>query len=115
MSAAQRLDPAAAAAVVAVAAAVPAAAEAVPAAESYGRLCQEDSGAEDRAGFLAAAVHWGFYAVMILMPVTGWIMVSTSRFALPTVLYGAMPWPHPIRRTIPCRRLGPESAGRRLG
>jgi cytochrome b561/polyisoprenoid-binding protein YceI len=43
---------------------------------------------------LAGVVHWGFYAVMILMPVTGWIMVSTSRFALPTVLYGAIPWPH---------------------
>jgi len=43
---------------------------------------------------LAGAAHWGFYAVMILMPVTGWIMVSTSRFALPTVLYGAIPWPH---------------------
>lgn len=43
---------------------------------------------------LAGAVHWGFYAVMILMPVTGWIMVSTSRFAVPTVLFGMVPWPH---------------------
>ena len=43
---------------------------------------------------LAGAVHWAFYAVMILMPLTGWIMVSTSRFAVPTVLYGAIAWPH---------------------
>lgn len=43
---------------------------------------------------LATAVHWGFYGVMILMPLTGWIMVSTSRIALPTLLYGIVPWPH---------------------
>jgi len=43
---------------------------------------------------LAVGVHWGFYAVMILMPLTGWIMVSTSRFAVPTLLYGVVPWPH---------------------
>jgi cytochrome b561/polyisoprenoid-binding protein YceI len=43
---------------------------------------------------LAGAVHWGLYAVMILMPLTGWIMVSTSRITLPTLLYGTLPWPH---------------------
>jgi len=43
---------------------------------------------------LSAVVHWGFYAVMILMPLTGWIMVSTSRFAFPTLLFGTVPWPH---------------------
>lgn len=43
---------------------------------------------------LAAAVHWAFYGVMILMPLSGWIMVSTSRIALPTLLFGAIPWPH---------------------
>lgn len=43
---------------------------------------------------LATAVHWGFYGVMILMPLSGWIIVSTSRIALPTVLFGAIPWPH---------------------
>ncbi|WP_293474402.1 YceI family protein [Phenylobacterium sp.] len=43
---------------------------------------------------LSLAVHWGFYVVMILMPVTGWIIVSTSRTAIPTLLYGVVPWPH---------------------
>ncbi len=43
---------------------------------------------------LSAVVHWGFYAVMIGMPLTGWIMVSTSRFVLPTLLFGVVPWPH---------------------
>jgi len=43
---------------------------------------------------LATAVHWAFYIVMIGMPLTGWIMVSTSRVVLPTLLYGVIPWPH---------------------
>lgn len=43
---------------------------------------------------LSAVAHWGFYAVMILMPLSGWIMVSTSRFAFPTLLFGSLPWPH---------------------
>jgi cytochrome b561/polyisoprenoid-binding protein YceI len=43
---------------------------------------------------LSQVVHWAFYAVMIGMPVTGWIMVSASRIEIPTLLYGAIPWPH---------------------
>jgi polyisoprenoid-binding protein YceI/cytochrome b561 len=43
---------------------------------------------------LSAVVHGSFYLVMIGMPLTGWIMVSTSRIAIPTVLYGLVPWPH---------------------
>ncbi len=43
---------------------------------------------------LSKVAHWGFYGVMIGMPLTGWIMVSASRFDLPTLLYGTVPWPH---------------------
>lgn len=43
---------------------------------------------------LAKAVHWGFYVIMIGMPLTGWLMVSASRIAVPTLLYGVIPWPH---------------------
>jgi len=39
-------------------------------------------------------VHWGFYVIMIAMPLTGWVMVSASARNLPTVLYGLAPWPH---------------------
>ncbi|WP_304179812.1 YceI family protein [Phenylobacterium aquaticum] len=43
---------------------------------------------------LAHITHWGFYVIMIGMPLTGWIMVSASRIAIPTLLYGVIPWPH---------------------
>lgn len=43
---------------------------------------------------LAKVVHWAFYAIMIGMPLTGWLMVSASRIAVPTLLYGVIPWPN---------------------
>lgn len=42
----------------------------------------------------AKATHWGFYILMIAMPMTGWVIVSSSSMGLPTILYGVIPWPH---------------------
>ena len=42
----------------------------------------------------ASVVHWGFYLVMIGLPITGWIIVSASPTNIPTVLYKTIPWPH---------------------
>ncbi len=42
----------------------------------------------------ARIVHWGFYAVLVLGPISGWIIVSTARLHVPTVLFGVLPWPH---------------------
>lgn len=42
----------------------------------------------------AAAVHWTFYALMVLMPITGWIIVSASPLNIPTLLYKVVPLPH---------------------
>lgn len=39
-------------------------------------------------------VHIGFYVIMIGLPLTGWILVSTSRVPIPTLLFGTIPWPH---------------------
>lgn len=41
--------------------------------------------------FLARLTHFSFYVLMILMPLSGWAMVSTSRF--PTKLFNAIEWP----------------------
>lgn len=49
---------------------------------------------------LAAVVHWLFYVVMIVGPLTGWLLVSTARIQVPTLLYGAIPLPHlPVGRS----------------
>lgn len=40
------------------------------------------------------AVHIGFYGLMLAMPLTGWLYVSTAYdFDVPTVLFGAISWP----------------------
>ncbi|THD64621.1 YceI family protein [Phenylobacterium sp.] len=54
----------------------------------------EPAGVKPWERALALAVHWGFYAIMIGMPLTGWIMVSASKTAIPTLLFGAVPWPN---------------------
>ena len=45
------------------------------------------------AGFLAKAVHVGFYTLLILIPLSGWALVSTAHVAVPTVLFGVIPLP----------------------
>jgi cytochrome b561/polyisoprenoid-binding protein YceI len=39
-------------------------------------------------------VHTAFYVIMIGLPLTGWVLVSTSRIQVPTLLFGVVPWPH---------------------
>lgn len=46
------------------------------------------------ARWLAGLVHFGLYLFMIGAPLTGWLIVSTSRIQVPTLLYGIVPWPH---------------------
>ena len=44
--------------------------------------------------WLARTVHTLLYGVMIGGPLTGWIMVSTAKVKLSTMLFGTVPWPH---------------------
>lgn len=52
---------------------------------------------DDMAGWqkaLSHATHWAFYSLMFLMPLTGWLYVSTAYdFDVPTVLFGVISWP----------------------
>jgi len=61
---------------------------------------------------LARLTHVGLYVIMIGMPLTGWLMVSASRIAIPTLLYGAVPWPN-----LPVSHLAPatEAVWRQVG
>lgn len=42
---------------------------------------------------LARFGHWALYGEMLFLPLSGWALVSSSVFAIPTVLYGVVPWP----------------------
>ncbi len=43
---------------------------------------------------LSSLVHAGFYVVMIGAPITGWIIVSTAKTKIPTLLFDVIRWPH---------------------
>ena len=43
---------------------------------------------------LASIVHGAFYVLLLALPVSGWIVVTTSKIAVPTLLFGTVPWPH---------------------
>ena len=43
---------------------------------------------------LAHIVHAAFYAILFALPLSGWLIVSASKLAVPTLLYGIVPWPH---------------------
>ena len=50
----------------------------------------------------ASAAHVLLYGFLFGLPLTGWALVSVSVLAIPTVLYGVIPWPHlPILSTLP--------------
>ena len=45
------------------------------------------------AQMLSSVVHVAFYIIMIGLPLTGWIIVSTSDIRVPTMVFGVLPWP----------------------
>lgn len=42
----------------------------------------------------AKAGHYALYVWMIAVPLSGWMMVSSSNYGLPTVVFGWFTWPH---------------------
>jgi len=50
----------------------------------------------------ASAAHVLLYGLLFGLPLIGWALVSVSVLAIPTVLYGVVPWPHlPFLSTLP--------------
>lgn len=48
-----------------------------------------------RSERLAAKIgHIALYALMLLVPLSGWLMVSASVIGLPTIVFGLFEWPH---------------------
>lgn len=43
---------------------------------------------------LARLGHISFYFWMLMLPLTGWIIVSSSYLDLPTYIFGLFEWPH---------------------
>ncbi len=41
----------------------------------------------------AHGMHYLLYLLMLIIPLSGWLITSLSPLHIPTVLYGALPWP----------------------
>jgi cytochrome b561 len=42
----------------------------------------------------ASITHLVMYACMLALPLSGWVMVSSSPYGLPTLVFGWFTWPH---------------------
>ena len=56
-------------------------------------------------------VHTAFYIVLVALPLSGWMLVSASRYNIPTLLFGTVPWPHiaPIHAAAAASRVRMEA------
>jgi len=43
---------------------------------------------------LARFIHGLFYALLLALPLSGWLMISMSKVTVPTLLFGVIPWPN---------------------
>ncbi len=78
---------------------------------SFGRAPKAEPAA--RSLLLAAkAAHIALYALLLLMPVSGWLMVTTTPVRVPTIVFGLFALPYPVgagsddlsvRSRRPCR------------
>jgi cytochrome b561/polyisoprenoid-binding protein YceI len=44
--------------------------------------------------WLARLIHRLFYVLLLGLPLSGWLLVSTSKITVPTLLFGIVPWPN---------------------
>lgn len=60
---------------------------------------------------MATAAHWLFYAATLVLPLSGWVIVSASPLNLPTLLFKTVPWPHlPFVHALPVAARGRVAA-----
>ena len=52
----------------------------------------------------AKAAHRGIYALLVVMPLSGWLMVTTTPVRVPTVAFGLFPLPYPFAPNLPFYR-----------
>ncbi len=48
----------------------------------------------DNEKFWAHTGHWILYIWMFVMPLSGWVLISSSSWGVPTLIFGGPEWPH---------------------
>jgi cytochrome b561 len=52
----------------------------------------------------AGAAHIGFYALLVLLPLSGWLMATTTPVRVPTAVFGFFVLPYPLAPDLPIYR-----------
>jgi cytochrome b561 len=52
----------------------------------------------------AAATHLGLYVLLVMLPLSGWLMASTTPVRVPTRLFGLLELPYPLAPDLPVFR-----------
>ena len=53
----------------------------------------------------AKAAHVGLYVLLLAMPLSGWLMTTTTPVRVPTVVFGLFELPYPLAPDLPTYRL----------
>ncbi len=53
----------------------------------------------------ARAIHAALYALLLLLPLSGWLMATTTPVRVPTVVLGVLTLPYPLAPDLPTYRL----------
>ena len=53
----------------------------------------------------AKAAHRGIYALLLVMPLSGWLMTTTTPIRVPTIVFGLFELPYPLAPDLPTYRL----------
>lgn len=53
----------------------------------------------------AKAAHRGIYALLVVMPLSGWLMTTTTPIRVPTIVFGLFELPYPLAPDLPTYQL----------
>jgi len=53
----------------------------------------------------AKFAHWALYALLVIMPVSGWLMTTTTPVRVPTIVFGLARLPYPLAPNVPAYQL----------
>jgi cytochrome b561 len=53
----------------------------------------------------ARATHAALYALLLLLPLSGWLMATTTPVRVPTTVFGVLTLPYPLAPDLPTYRL----------
>jgi cytochrome b561 len=68
-------------------------------------MAPEPEAAAQLPRLAAKSAHWALYALLVIMPVSGWLMTTTTPVRVPTIVFGLARLPYPLAPNMPAYQL----------